>query len=238
MSCSDCSDTCGCAIGAGDGSVAVTGNGSTASPYSVRARVSSQSDNALSLRGDGLYISSSTAMASGGTITCTSTTRPAGVEGRRIYETNTRRTLIYSNGAWRGERATSQPANQYRGVYFESPSSAATSATVIDNAASILTAPYPLRMVVRATGFGGYPAASTQGALLELLDGDGADLTPEWGAKARVDTAAFEYAGYSMIGYKDYAANAICGFKLQYTATNDAQRFWLRGGFEVEFIPI
>ena len=237
MSCSDCSDTCGCAIGAGDGSIAVTGNGSAASPYAVRAKVSTQSDNALSLRGDGLYIASSTAMASGGTITCTSSTRPAGVAGRRIYETDTRRTLIYSNSAWRGERATSQPPNQYRGVYFQSPSGAATSATVIDDVTSILTAPYPLRMVVRATGFGGYPAASTQGALLQLSDSDGNDLSPEWGARARVDTAAFEYAGYSMIGYKDYAAGAVCGYQLRYTATNSGQRFWLRGGFEVEFIP-
>jgi hypothetical protein len=237
MSCQDCSDTCGCAVGAGDGSIAVTGNGSAATPYAVRTRLSGQPDNALSILGDGLYISSVTAMASGGTIVCTSSTRPAGSDGRRIFETDTDRTLVYNNSAWRGERAFSQPPNQFRGLYFDSPGDAATVPTVIDTAASLLTAPYPLRMVVRANGFGGYPAANRQGALLELLDSAGADLSPEWGAKCRVDAEAFEYGAFAMIGYKDYAAGAVCGFKLQYTATAGDERLWLRGGYEIEFIP-
>lgn len=237
MSCQDCTDTCGCAVGAGDGSIAVTGNGSASSPYAVRARVSTQSDNALSLRGDGLYISSSTAMASGGTIVCTSSTRPSHADGRRIFETDTDRTLISNGGAWHGERAFSQPPTQFRGLYFESAGDAETVATVVDTASSLLTAPYPLRMVVRANGFGGYPAADTQGALLQLTDADGADLSPEWGARCRLDASAFEYGAYAMTGYKDYAAGAVCGFKLEYTATNGDERLWLRGGYEIEFIP-
>lgn len=33
-------------------------------------------------------------------VTCTSGTRPTGVEGRRIYETDTDRDLVYSGSAW------------------------------------------------------------------------------------------------------------------------------------------
>lgn len=237
MSCQDCSDTCGCAIGAGDGSISVTGNGSATTPYAVRARLSGQVDNALSLLGDGLYISSVTAMASGGTIVCTSSTRPPGAEGRQIFETDTNRLLVHYDGAWHGQGSAGRPWTQYQSVVFSSSGDGATVPTVIHTGAALLTAPYALRMTVRAYGYGGFSASSEQRTTMYLQDSDGDSLAPEASAVQRMDTVNGRFSGaVSMMGFVDYAAGQSCGFRFAYEVDLPTN-VYIRAGFEISFEP-
>lgn len=59
MACRGCEDQCHCTVVAGDGSVSVTGSGTAISPYTVSARASASSGNAVSVRPDGLYVPTS-----------------------------------------------------------------------------------------------------------------------------------------------------------------------------------
>lgn len=59
MACRGCDDQCYCTVVAGNGSVIVTGSGTSVSPYTVSARASAASGNALAVRPDGLYVPTS-----------------------------------------------------------------------------------------------------------------------------------------------------------------------------------
>lgn len=95
MACGSCDDQCYCAIGAGDTSIAVTGNGGGDLPYAVRVRRSAQTDNQIQMLGDGLYVASNAA-ASGGLIIATSSTRPSPTNGRTVWETDTYKLQTYT----------------------------------------------------------------------------------------------------------------------------------------------
>lgn len=222
---------CFCAIG-GDSSVSVTGNGSSTNPYSVRVKRSATSDNQIQLLGDGLYVASTTS-ASGGYIVCTSSTRPAAVAGRTIYETDTNRTLTYHNSAWRGQGATSKPANQF----FDLATGSVTSATLVSvqTNAGILTAPYDLRMVIRVAGWCGF-ATIDNGTNLELRTIAGAAISPSAGSRVYIENRAAKYSGFAMLGYIDFAAGAACGYQLMYNVVGGGNNY-IRAGTEVEFIP-
>lgn len=254
MSCQNCNSTCSCAVGAADGSVSVVGNGSGSSPYGVSVQRSSIADNALSVESDGLYISSVSATISGGIIRCTSSTRPPAVDGRIIYESDTRNLLIYTDGIWRGVNSSGSVASVY-GSFSATPFAA--------NAASVRTrifssqtltmpvAPYPLRMTVRVAGSigGNGDTVDPQQHGLHLFSAytDNTYLSPSNAASTAIWLTGYNYSPLSMFGYKDYAAGEQTSFGLWRTmgdiggtgANVEATTGpWLNVGIEASFEPL
>jgi hypothetical protein len=215
---------------------------------------SSIADNALSVESDGLYISSVSATISGGIIRCTSSTRPPAVDGRIIYESDTRNLLIYTDGIWRGVNASGSVPSVY-GSFSATPFAPNTAQvrTRIFSSQTLAMpiAPYPLRMTVRVAGSigGNGDTVDMQQHLLYLYSGytDSTSLSPSLASYNYIWLTGYDYSTVSMFGYKDYAAGEQTGFSmwrlisdLGNTGANveTVGGPWLNVGIEASFEPL
>lgn len=247
MSCQNCNSTCSCAIGAADGSVSVVGNGSGSSPYGVAVQRSSIADNALSVVSDGLYISSVSATISGGIIRCTSSTRPPAVDGRIIYESDTRNLLIYTDGSWRGVNASAALPRRL-GSFSRTPynTNEFANLSLLYSSASMSpampVAPYPLRAIYRLYGSIGGDITNYQVHYLNMYQGNttATPMYPTASTQLRVDTDGWNYGTVAMMGYVDVATGESTDFSVwMYVLHNQtAGGGFVKFGFEITFDPI
>lgn len=174
----------------------------------------------------------------GGFIVCTSATRPsAPFEGMIIFETDTNRALAYSGTAWTGLGAWDVPPPQF----FQAATAGAgpTSLTSIITNNAVLVAPYPLTMVVTAFGDMGANGASNT-VSLTIQDEAGANIQASQGGLVGSLVTVKNYSIsegklWNVVGKKDYAAGATCGFRLMYKV--DVSNIFIGAGVMVQFFP-
>lgn len=177
--------------------------------------------------------------ALGGTAPVTSSSKPTvGLyEGSKIYVTDIDSAQVYNGSAWIGLAAASSPQPQFFTGTVSNGTATTQTAFVTQN--SILTAPFPLTMVVMAQGdLGANGALNT--VSLSVRDEAGNNISTSPGAIAAGVTQFRNYntvdgKGYSLIGHKVYAAGATCGFRLYYNV--DTSNIYIAAGVVVMFIP-
>lgn len=136
MACQDCVNSCYCAVAGADASVAVTGNGSSVTPYSVRAKLSTVGGNALSLQPDGLYASQNAGLPA-----FSNATRPSSpAVGYTIYNTDSRTNEIFYGGSTGWSKPWGMPWGVIGVAAMQNTTLNGTSETNILNASIAFTA--------------------------------------------------------------------------------------------------
>ena len=171
----------------------------------------------------------------GGVTVCTSATRPASpYVGQPIYETDTQRLLDWNGTNWTAYRLGNEP-DQFFAPTLSGGAAAGFTAFYTNN--SILALPYPYRMIVQAhlnTVNG--PAANV--VTLRIADEAGGQMNAKTvvnGDWINDNKFASLPQNISMLGWKDYAAGATCGFRLLYLVS--ASTVSIDGFVRVSFMP-
>jgi hypothetical protein len=171
----------------------------------------------------------------GGTIVTTSTQRPTtGLsEGTTLLETDTNRRYTYSGSAWvaTGAYDTILP------VYYQAVLAGGASLTNATWASvpSVMTAPYALRMEVEISGY----IANTTGynaVALMVQDEAGTAITKGFTANEVVYDTDTRRTPFHVIGAKDVASGATCGFQSQYRSGGGAWN--INALCRVSFLPM
>lgn len=167
----------------------------------------------------------------------TSITRPTDpYEGQFIYETDTDRTLRYGGTNWSQYRLGQEP-DQFFTLALSNGTATSFTDFVTNN--SILALPYPYTMVVEASINSGGNGAGANIITVQVRDELGNSINfgktvidVDW----RVDTDhTDQFLVWHVIGKKDYAAGATCGFRLAYKV--NTTNIFMDGSIRVSFSP-
>lgn len=179
------------------------------------------------------------AVAAGGIVPCQSTFRPTKglYEGLTAFDTDVDRAVIYNGSAWVGLGAMTAPPPQFFTGSVSGGTQTGTFAAIITQN-SVLTAPYPLTMIVEVFGDCGANAA-TNAVHLEVSDEAGTSIVSgsiiTSGAIELRNKAATESKGFAVMGKKDYTAGQTCGFRFRYRV--DTSNIHIGAHAKVTFWP-
>lgn len=189
----------------------------------TNANITDLRNNYTAVTGSALIGNQVGAAALGGIVTCLSTKLPTTglYEGLTAYCTDTNRIIVYNGSAWIGLGATDIPLPQFFTGGISAGTATGLTAFVTNN--NILTAPYPLTMVVEVIGdIGANGAPNT--VQITITDESGNSIVPNGLAlvtqQATIKNTGTDDRGmWSLYGTKDYAAGATCGFRILYAVT-------------------
>jgi|SRR5215207_10105348 len=157
-------------------------------------------------------------------------------EGQLLYDMSLDRAVISNGSAWVGLSAMTAPPPQiFTGTVL---GGGATSFTSFITQNAVLVAPYPLTMIVRLSGdMSGNAAQNTVDIDITDHAGTPIHLGPiTGGGGVRKKNFHTDHASpYYLMGRRDYAAGATCGFRARYKV--DTSNIFIGGVAEVTFLP-